>query len=165
VSENGPRLNVGIAELEVARAPAHLSALALGSCVAIILHDPVAGLGGLAHVLLPSSNVGRPRPDQPARFAPSAVAALLEELQALGSEKSRITARLVGGASLFASLLPQGSRQMGERNILAAREALERHGLPLIGEAVGGDFGRSVDFAIASGRVLVTSYAREPVEL
>ena len=51
------RLQVGIAELEVARAPATLKALALGSCVAVILHDPVVKAGGLAHVLLPSASV------------------------------------------------------------------------------------------------------------
>jgi len=161
----GPRLHVGIAELEVARAPARLHALALGSCVAVILHDPVAQVGGLAHVLLPSPAVGRPRPDQPARFAPIAVATLLEGLLALGAERSRLTARLVGGASMFTALQPPGTLQMGERNVTASREALHRHGLRLVGEVVGGDFGRSVDFEIATGRVVVTSYEKGSVDL
>jgi chemotaxis protein CheD len=160
-----PRLHVGIAELEVARGPVRLHALALGSCVAVILHDAGAQIGGLAHVLLPSPSVGRPRPDQPARFAPAAVAALLSELLALGAERSRITARLVGGASMFTALQPPGTIQMGERNVAAVREALHRHGLRLIGEVVGGDFGRSVEFEITTGRVIVTSYQQGTVEL
>ena len=156
---------VGIAELEVARAPAMLDALALGSCVAVILHDAVIKAGGLAHVLLPSPSVGRPRADSPGRFAPTAVAALIEGLRALGGEPRRMTARLVGGASMFSGLQPPGTIQMGERNVHATREALHRHGIRLIGEAVGGDYGRSVRFDVGSGRVLVTSYEHPEIEL
>ncbi|NOT06846.1 MAG: chemotaxis protein CheD [Gemmatimonadales bacterium] len=160
-----PRLIVGIAELEVARAPATLAALALGSCVAVILHDAEAKIGGMAHVLLPSSSAGRPRPGEPGRFAPSAVAALLEGVLRLGAKQPRLTARLVGGASMFAVLQPPGTIQMGERNVHAARESLHRLGIRLVGELVGGDFGRSVDFDVATGRVVVNSYERGRAEL
>ena len=161
----GPRIQVGIAELEVAQAPVTLVALALGSCVAVILHDPVAKIGGLAHVLLPSPGIGRPRPEQPARFAPVAVSALLEAVLGLGAVRSRLTARLVGGASMFTALQPPGTMQMGDRNVAAAREALHRSGLRLVGEVVGGDYGRSVEFQVDTGRVLVTSYERGAIEL
>jgi chemotaxis protein CheD len=160
-----PRRLVGIAELEVAQGPCVLTALALGSCVAIILHDPVAAAGGLAHVLLPSPDVGRPRSNMPGRFAPTAVPALVERLVALGASEARLTARLVGGASMFASLQPPGSIQMGERNVLAARDALRRARIPLLGEAVGGDCGRSVSFDVASGRVQVSGYQRKSFDL
>ncbi len=160
-----PRRMVAIAELELARAPATLAALGLGSCVAVILHDPVASLGGLAHVLLPSPSVGRSRVDTPGRFAPSAVARLVEGMIALGAAQPRLTARLVGGASMFAALQPPGTIQMGERNVLAVREALHRHRIRLIGEEVGGEFGRSVTFDVGSGRVLVSSYQHGEIEL
>lgn len=162
---SAPRLFVGISDLEVAKAPATLSAVALGSCVGIILHDPVAKVGGLAHVLLPSPNIGRPRADAPGRFAPSAVAALIEGLVGIGAEPTRLTARLVGGASMFAQLQPAGSIQMGERNVHAVREALRRHGVRVVAEAVGGDFGRSLDFDVESGQVVVSSYAHGRMEL
>jgi chemotaxis protein CheD len=109
-------------------------------------------------VLLPSTNVGRPRVDAPGRFAPPAVALLNERVLAMGAVTRRLTARLVGGASMFASLQPAGTIQMGERNVHAAREVLHQFGIPLAGEAVGGDFGRSVDFRPrdwAGGRVVV----------
>ena len=160
-----PRILIGIAELEVAKAPCTLTALALGSCVAVILHDPESRVGGLAHVLLPTPNVGRPRPDSPGRFASTAVKALLEGMLGLGAEPPRLTARLVGGASMFSALQPPGSIQMGERNVHAARDALHRAGITLVGEAVGGDFGRSVSFDIGTGRVLVTGYEREQFDL
>jgi chemotaxis protein CheD len=160
-----PRTFVGISALEVAQAPATLTALALGSCVAVILHDPLAKVGGLAHVLLPSTSVARAKPDAPGRFATTAVIALHEGLLALGAVHRRLTARLVGGASMFATLQPAGTIQMGERNVHAARTTLHRQGIRLIGEAVGGDFGRSVDFDVATGRVIVTSYEHGRLEL
>ncbi len=160
-----PRRIVGISELEVARAPATLLAHGLGSCVAVILHDAEVQAGGLAHVLLPAPSVGRPRPDLPGRFAPGAVSALLEGMAGLGADPRRLTARLVGGASMFTQLQPPGTIQMGERNVHAVREALHRHGIRLTGEAVGGDFGRSVEFDVGTGRVRVTSYQHEPFDL
>jgi chemotaxis protein CheD len=161
----GDRVNVGIAELRVARAPAVFAALGLGSCVAVILHDPVEAVGGIAHVLLPSPSVGRARSDSPGRYAPIAVAGLLEGLLGLGAVQRQLTARLVGGASMFTALQPPGTIQMGERNVLAVREALHRHRIRLIGELVGGEYGRSLSFDVATGRVVVTSYEHDRVEL
>jgi len=156
---------VGIAELAIAQAPGTLAALALGSCVAVVLYDPVVRVGGMAHVLLPTAAIGRPRDERPARFAPMAVQRLTEGVLALGAEKARLTARLVGGASMFTSLQPAGSIQMGERNVHAVREALHRLGIRNAGEVVGGDFGRSAELDLATGRVTVTSYQHDPVVL
>ncbi len=162
---SAPRVLVGISDLEVARAPATLGALGLGSCVAIILHDAEAKVGGLAHVLLPSPSVGRRNQDGPGRYAPTAVAALLRRMRELGASAPRLTARLVGGASMFTSLQPPGTIQMGERNVHAAREALHRAGIRLTGELVGGDHGRSVEFDIETGKVRVSSYLHGTTEL
>jgi|KBSSwiStaDraftv2_1062776.scaffolds.fasta_scaffold02218_18 chemotaxis protein CheD len=160
-----PRVLVGISELEVARAPAVIGALGLGSCVAIILHDAEAKIGGLAHVLLPSPGVGRRKQDLPARYATTAVEGLLVRLRELGAATPRMTARLVGGASMFAGLQPPGTIQMGERNVHAARDSLHRHGIRLIGEVVGGDYGRSVELDVETGKVRVSSYMHGTTEL
>ena len=87
----GPRVLVGISELEVARAPGTLGALGLGSCVAIIMHDPEAKIGGLAHVLLPSPGVGRRNQDAPGRYAPLAVEGLLQRMRAIGASTPMLT--------------------------------------------------------------------------
>ena len=152
-----PRVLVRVGELMVTQAPARLAAVGLGSCVAIIMYDQSARLGGLAHVLLPSQGMSRVR-GEPGRFAQTAVPALIERLIARGARSPMIAARLVGGASMFTSLTPPGTIQMGDRNVVAAREALHRHGVRLIREAVGGDYGRTVDFDLASGSVTVSSY-------
>ena len=154
-----PRIVVRVSELIVTEAPATLMAIALGSCVAVALHDPTTRIGGLAHVLLPSQAMGRIA-GQPGRYAQTAVPALIERMIARGARTPSIVARLVGGASMFVSLSPPGTIQMGDRNVVAAREALHRHGIRLIGEAVGGDFGRTAAFDLDTGRITITSYNR-----
>jgi len=155
----GPRIVVRVSELIVTDAPATLVAVALGSCVAVALHDPSTGVGGLAHVLLPSQAMGRIS-GMPGRYAQTAVPTLLERMIARGARAPAIVARLVGGASMFVSLTPPGTIQMGDRNVLAAREALHRNGIRLVGEAVGGDFGRTVEFDLTTGKITIGSYNR-----
>jgi chemotaxis protein CheD len=141
-----------------------LVTLGLGSCVAILLHDRVANVGGMAHVLLPEPALARDATN-PAKFATTAVPLLLEELAALGGKTSRLEGRLVGGASMFTSLMGPGSLNMGERNIRASREALRAAGIPVMAEQVGGDFGRSVRFWVGEGRTVVTSVGKADIVL
>ena len=145
-----------VAEAAVAQGDALLATIGLGSCVAIVLHDPAAQVGGLAHVLLPSDSMARDRTNK-AKFPASAVPLLLEQMRALGALDRRITARLVGGASMFTSLLPAGGLQIGERNVLASRVALAHARIPLTAEDTGGGHGRSVYFRVADGSVDVRS--------
>lgn len=154
------RVTVGVAGLAVRRAPGVLITLGLGSCVAIVLHEAGAGIGGLAHVLLPAP-MGRGGDAPEGRFAATAVPALVREITALGGDPARIRARLVGGAAMFANLSAPGTVQVGERNVLASREALRQLNILVTGEAVGGDFGRNVEFNLADGTVRVTSHAHD----
>lgn len=149
---------VRVADLRTGRADDVLVTVGLGSCVAILLHDAEARVGGLAHVLLPSPALTRPD-GNPAKFPQSAVPRLLELMVADGARLERITSRLAGGASMFAALAPPGTIQMGERNLAAARQALSSNGLRLVGEAVGGDFGRTVRFRVGDGSVEVRTVA------
>lgn len=147
---------VKVADMAVGTAGDVLVTVGLGSCVAIVLHDPVARVGGLAHILLPSRSLTRHQ-GNPAKAPETAVPHLVEKLVALGAGRLRLGARLVGGASMFAQLLPAGSIQMGERNIIASRLALRQAGIPVRAEAVGGDYGRTVRFHVAEGRVEVST--------
>ncbi len=141
-----------------------LSVLGLGSCVAVVLYDENARVGGLAHVLLPdpafSSNSHKCW-----RFATTAIPQLVEDLVAAGASRERIEARIVGGACMFQDLMPNNGPHIGERNIVAARTALSQDGITIVAEEVGGDFGRSIDFRLADGRVRVSSHGREDVDI
>jgi chemotaxis protein CheD len=149
-------LRVKVADFAVGRnGDTVIATVGLGSCVAIALYDSVTCVGGLAHVLLPSESMARDRTNR-AKFPAAAVPMLLAEMRGLGSQ-GKVTARLVGGASMFASLLPTGGVNIGERNVAASRAALAAAGVPLLGEDVGGDYGRSVYFHLTDGRIEVHS--------
>jgi chemotaxis protein CheD len=149
---------VKVADLQVGRRDDVLVTVGLGSCIAILLHDTTAQVGGLAHVLLPSPALSR-KDANPAKFPQLAVPRLVELMAREGASPRRITARLAGGASMFASLAPPGTIQMGERNVVASRQALSTLGIPLVAEAVGGDYGRTVRLFVSTGRVEVSSVA------
>lgn len=151
---------VRVADLNTGKAGDVLVTYGLGSCVAIVLYDPVKKVGAMAHIMLPSRSLAR-RDDIPGKTPQTAVPLLLEQLTAMGANSRRITARLVGGASLFASLSPPGTIQMGERNVVASREVLNHNGVPLVGELVGGGSGRSVWFHLEDGSVVVRSAANQ----
>jgi chemotaxis protein CheD len=135
-----------------------LVTIGLGSCVAIMLYDAAAEVGGLAHVLLPSPALTRGATN-PAKFPQTAVPALLEQMAARGANPRRVTARLAGGASMFAALSAPGTIQMGERNVVASRQVLNSHGVPVIAESVGGEYGRTVRLHVTGGRIDVSSVA------
>jgi chemotaxis protein CheD len=147
---------VRVADLRAGSLDEILVTIGLGSCVAILLHDPAAKVGGLAHVLLPSPALSR-KDDNPAKFPQTAVPRLLELMAQQGASSRRVTARLAGGASMFAALAAPGTIQMGERNLVASRQSLRQHGVALGGEATGGDYGRTVKMWVADGRVEISS--------
>jgi chemotaxis protein CheD len=155
---NGRELIVRVADLKVGGPEDVLVTIGLGSCVAIVLHDPAARVGGLAHVLLPSPALSR-RDQNPAKCPQTALPLLLEQMAARGASPRRITARIAGGASMFASLSAPGTINMGERNVVATRNALMQHGVPLVAEDIGADYGRTVRFRVTDGRVDILSVA------
>jgi chemotaxis protein CheD len=153
-----PDLIVRVADLRTGTGEDVLITIGLGSCVAILLYDPAARVGGMAHVLLPSPALSR-QDGNPAKFPQTAIPRLLELMGQQGASTRRLTARLVGGASMFASLAAPGTIQMGERNVVASRQALYQQSIALSGEATGGDYGRTVRLWVADGRVEVSSVA------
>ena len=154
---------VGVAQCAVLRGSGTLVTHGLGSCVAIVLYDASARVAGLAHILLPNESYSRDR-SRPTKFADTAIPYLIDEMRRAGAGR-RLTARLIGGASMFGTLLSTNGVNMGDRNVASARVALGRAGVVITGEDVGGDFGRTVSVSVADGTVTVTSLLRGPREL
>jgi chemotaxis protein CheD len=155
-AETSAEIRVKVADWAVGRDEQTLITICLGSCVAIALYDPRTRIGGLAHTLLPDESMARDR-SNPAKFPASAVATLLAEMMRLGADPRRVNAKLIGGASMFGNLLPAGGINIGERNVIAARQALTTCGVVVTAEDVGSDHGRSVHFFLEDGRVEVRS--------
>ena len=156
VQPERPEIRVKVADFAVARGDVVIVTVGLGSCIAIALYDAVARVGALAHILLPSEGMS-PDTRNGAKFPSTAVPLLRERMRALGAQDGRLRAKLAGGASMFASLLPGAGVSMGERNVLASRGALERAGIPIVGQDVGGGHGRSVYFYLGTGELHVRS--------
>lgn len=149
-------VRVKVADYAVRRGPAVITTIGLGSCVAIALYDRDTRIGALAHILLPSQAMSR-EPANPAKFPETIVPLMLEEMRALGSRNGRVSAKIVGGASMFGQLVKDSGINVGERNVLATRQALAAAGVPIIAEDTGLDYGRSVYFHLADGRMEVRS--------
>jgi chemotaxis protein CheD len=145
-------LIIGLGEYRVGSTP--MGTIGLGSCVALILHDPKQSRGGLAHVMLPES---RGKTDRPGKFADTALSAIMDELEALGSTKSTILAHVIGGACMFE--YSANALNVGERNITAVKDLLQERCIRVEHEDTGGKMGRSVFYYPDKGGRLIIKRA------
>lgn len=111
-------LRIGIAEAGVVRSPDTITTLGLGSCVGVTLYDEKRRIGGMVHVMLPSTELARGENFNRSKFADLAIPDLLKKLVSLGADQRRLKAKLAGGAQMFSlggtgdSLLKIGSRNV-----------------------------------------------------
>lgn len=157
-------LVVGLGEVRVTSDPqAVLACLGLGSCVGVCAYDPVAKVGGMAHIMLPSSihHAGRSSD----KYADLGVPALVRKMTGFGASKSRIIAKIAGGSQM--SLAPgMGSIfKIGESNIAAVKDALAELGITLRHSDTGGNHGRTLRLHLDSGRIVSSSAGRESLDL
>ena len=144
-------IKVGMAEYRVALAPERLQSIGLGSCLGIVLYDTKHRIGGLAHIMLPRRSEGKVK-NNPARYADSAVALMLEEMRALGAHESRIVAKVFGGANMF-PMITSTQASIGLRNYTVTAEELAARKIPVVAVDVGGHCGRSILFDLSNGIV------------
>lgn len=93
-------IGVKFADLRVSVSPHILVSRALGSCVAIMLYDPQTKVGGLAHIMLPSSS-GVRNCDNPGKFADTALQAMLDEMRKRGAKKTNCGKDCRGSSHVF----------------------------------------------------------------
>ena len=148
-------IRVGIAELHLAQDPAVLVARGLGSCLAVMVYDSVRRCGGLAHVLLPEPHDDL-AVDKPGTYVTTAVRELVDALEASGSQRGDLVAKLVGGSQMFEAF-SERVEAVGVRNLTKALEILEQHQIPVVAQETGGSRGRSLEFDLASGKVIVNT--------
>jgi chemotaxis protein CheD len=135
---------------------------ALGSCIAVIIHDPLAGVGGLLHFMLPDSGLDPAKAQRnPYMFADTGVPLLFRNAYALGAEKKRLAVAVVGGAQMMDS---HGTFAIGKRNGLALKKILWKAGVMIRSEHLGGSVSRTVRLEVESGRVLLREAGRAEEE-
>ncbi len=147
--------SIGIAGVRVVSHPDTIRTT-LGSCIGVAIYDRVAKVGGMAHVMLPSSEGCK---GDPGKFADTAVDWLVQEALDHGCLKKRVAAKITGGASMFGPTTDNG---LGERNIRAVKERLSHHAIRVVAEDVGGQKGRRMMLDPSTGAVQVQVIGEEP---
>lgn len=155
---------VGIGDCQVSNDPqSSIVTYALGSCIALMIHDSVAGVGGLLHFMLPESSLDPAKATKnPFQFADTGIPTLFRTAYQLGADKKRLKVTAVGGAQIMD---PQGTFNIGKRNCLAMRKILWKAGVLLQGEYVGGDVSRTVKLDVATGKILLREGGQPEQEL
>lgn len=153
-------IEIGIAKMAVAKNPDVLVAKSLGSCVAITLYGQVSRVGAMAHVMLPDSTFAKREKNNPGKFADTAVPAMLSEMIKAGAVRSRVAAKIVGGAKMFSSVGNHSPMNVGSRIVAAVRVALRENNIEIVAQDVGKDYGRTAEFDTKDGSVRITSFGK-----
>lgn len=148
------RLVVGVGEMKVSNDSAdELVTHSLGSCLGIGIHDPLANVGGLLHVMLPYARLNPERAkNTPFMYADTGLPRLFHAAYDLGAHKRRLRVVLVGGARIIKA---KGQYKIGKQNYLAVRRLLWRNNVFVTAEEVGGTDARSMNLSVENGEVTV----------
>lgn len=136
---------------------------ALGSCIAVAVYDPRAGVGGLLHFMLPDSSLDMNKArEAPGMFADTGIPLLFKTCYGMGAEKKRIIVKVAGGASI---LDDTNYFRIGQKNITALRKIFWKNNVMIEAEDTGSTCNRTVRLNMANGRVYVRSSNGEAKEL
>ncbi|MCI8791905.1 MAG: chemotaxis protein CheD [Eubacterium sp.] len=154
---------VGMADLNIGRAPDILTTVGLGSCIGLTLYDPVTKVGGLVHYMLPDSKAVSNNSNI-AKFADTGVQELLKRVTMAGANRGRLVAKIAGGAKMFAVTQESNIGSVGERNSFAAKQLLHQLNIRLIAEDTGLNFGRTVELHCDTGDFYIKA-VKKPVKI
>ncbi|OON96169.1 MAG: chemotaxis protein CheD [Epulopiscium sp. Nele67-Bin005] len=147
-------VKVGMADLKVGKAPETLTTLGLGSCVGITLYDRQKKVGGMAHVMLPDSTQIKNNKNL-AKFADTGIDELLNQLLKEGVNRSKLEAKIAGGAQMFEFNNMDDTLRIGARNIQATKTKLAELRIPIVASEVGANYGRTIELNLDTGVLLI----------
>jgi chemotaxis protein CheD len=152
------RINLVQGECRVTPDADTMMTTVLGSCIAACIRDPLAGVGGMNHFLLPEGQGADGAASM--RYGAHAMELLVNGLLTLGARRERLEAKLFGGAKMT-----DGLTDIGEKNAAFAEKYLNRERIRFLGGSTGGRSARRLQFWPVSGRVrqLQIVAAPEPV--
>ena len=148
-------IKVGMADLNVCKAPDVITTLGLGSCIGLVFYDPVSKVGGMVHYMLPDSTKVRNNSNI-AKFADTGIDELLRRVIAAGANKGRLIAKIAGGARMFEVSGLSDVGNIGARNAEAAKAKLIR----LVAEDTGLNYGRTVELHCDTGEFYIKSVGK-----
>ena len=149
---------IGLAEMSVEKAPNRITTLGLGSCVGVTLYDRVSKIGGMVHIVLPEG--GNTPGAVPAKYADTAVNALLNEMLRAGANRSTIVAKMAGGAHMFGKIGVGDGLKVGDRNAYKSKLAILKLHIPIVAEDLGGTYGRTIELDTEDGSLLIKTVGK-----
>lgn len=155
----GEVIKVGMADLNICKSPNIITTLGLGSCIGIAVYDPSTKVGGLAHIMLPDSTKIKNNSNI-AKFADSGIEELIRRVTEAGASKSRLVAKIAGGAKMFEVSGLSDVGNIGARNAEASKLKLKELGIPLLAEDTGLNYGRTVELHCETGEFLIKSVGK-----
>lgn len=153
-------IKVGMADLNVCTSPNALTTLGLGSCVGIVLFDPIRKIAGLVHVMLPDSTKIINNENK-AKFADTGIDVLISEMIKIGADRRALIAKIAGGAQMFAFKNNNEMMRIGERNVEATKFKLHELGIMIKAEDTGANYGRTIEFYAETGALKIKSVGKE----
>ncbi len=152
------RYIIGISDLKASNEEGTLVTFGLGSCIGIVLHDKINKVTGLVHIMLPDSKEILNN-SNPAKFADTGINKLLEDMIILGANKGVITAKIAGGANMFAASQAK-NLNIGERNYIATLKVLKELRIPILAEDCGKNYGRTLEVDVFTGVVNIKTISK-----
>ena len=156
-------VRVGMADLNVCKAPDIITTLGLGSCIGLTLYDPSTKIGGMVHYMLPDSTRITDN-SKIAKFGDTGIRELLRRVLEEGANRSTLQAKIAGGAKMFALNSTSKLGNIGETNTIVAKEVLKEIGMRLIAEDTGLNFGRTVELHGETGDFYIKA-VKKPVKI
>lgn len=158
------RLTVGVGDLALSKEPEHeIVTHSLGSCIGVIIYDPVAVVGGMLHLMLPESKINLTRAtQQPAVFADTGLPLLFRNAYKMGAKKGRLKVAVIGGSQVMDDA---GHFNIGKRNYAAVRKIFWRNNVLIDKEEVGGTVNRTVGLVMRDGRIWLKTNGAEVTTL
>ena len=152
-------VTIGIAEMGAVKGTGQLITYALGSCVGVCLYDKTAKIAGMIHVMLPTAP-GEGPGNSVCRYADSGIPALIAKMESMGSSRTRMTAKIAGGAKMFN--IPGDSLvgNIGDRNVAEVKKMLAQFGIKIVGSDVGLDYARTMSFNCDDGMVTIKAFSK-----
>ena len=144
-------IKVGIADMKMVKSPNTIRTSGLGSCVGVVIYDLLKGIAGLAHIMLPDSGLAKENEFNHAKYANTAIKQLVQLLMAEGARSHSLSSKLAGGAQMFQFTSGSDMMRIGPRNVEAVKKELEILHIPILGEDIGGNSGRTIEFDPGTG--------------
>lgn len=131
----------------------------LGSCIGLVLFDQRNRVGGLAHIVLPTSNGSD---HAPGKYANTAIPELIRQIEQSGGRQRNLAAKFAGGANMFATA---NQNAVGDQNLAMVELLLKEAGIPVLGRHCGGKQGRRMAYDVGTGIVTVEMVGGPPVNI